>query len=111
MATIPDFGCCVEYSKNWPFDDQASGALPSGVTSSGRLSAASVTVFSKRSSLGGGNVKKLKKLPPDTRLGSNENAFRGGFELWNEGADDRRFRRLCAVRFDARAIWTLTQPP
>ncbi len=42
--------------------------------------------------LGGGNVKKLKKLPPDTRLGSNENAFRGGFELWNEGADDRRFR-------------------
>jgi predicted NBD/HSP70 family sugar kinase len=42
--------------------------------------------------LGGGNVKKLKKLPPDTRLGSNENAFRGGFELWNEGTDDRRFR-------------------
>jgi hypothetical protein len=42
--------------------------------------------------LGGGNVKKLKKRPPGTRLGSNENAFRGGFELWNEGADDRRFR-------------------
>jgi polyphosphate glucokinase len=34
--------------------------------------------------LGGGNVKKLKKLPPGTRLGSNQNAFRGGFELWNE---------------------------
>jgi predicted NBD/HSP70 family sugar kinase len=42
--------------------------------------------------LGGGNVKKLKKLPPGTRLGSNENAFRGGFELWLEDADKRRFR-------------------
>jgi polyphosphate glucokinase len=42
--------------------------------------------------LGGGNVKKLKKLPPGTRLGNNENAFRGGSELWNEGVDHRRFR-------------------
>jgi polyphosphate glucokinase len=42
--------------------------------------------------LGGGNAKKLKKLPPGTRLGNNENAFRGGFELWNEEADHRRFR-------------------
>lgn len=42
--------------------------------------------------LGGGNVKKLKKLPPGTRPGSNENAFRGGFELWREDADERRFR-------------------
>ena len=41
--------------------------------------------------LGGGNAKKLKKLPPGTRLGSNENAFRGGFELWNDAADHRRF--------------------
>jgi polyphosphate glucokinase len=42
--------------------------------------------------LGGGNVTKLKKLPPGTRLGNNENAFRGGFELWRGGADERRFR-------------------
>jgi predicted NBD/HSP70 family sugar kinase len=42
--------------------------------------------------LGGGNVKKLKKLPPGTRLGSNQNAFAGGFQLWREGADQRRFR-------------------
>jgi len=42
--------------------------------------------------LGGGNVKKLKKLPPGTRLGNNENAFRGGSELWNEDVDHRRFR-------------------
>lgn len=32
--------------------------------------------------LGGGNSKRLKKLPPNTRLGSNWNAFRGGFRLW-----------------------------
>jgi len=32
--------------------------------------------------LGGGNAKKIKKLPPDTRLGDNRNAFLGGFRLW-----------------------------
>jgi polyphosphate glucokinase len=42
--------------------------------------------------LGGGNAKKLKRLPPGARLGNNENAFRGGFELWNENVDHRRFR-------------------
>jgi polyphosphate glucokinase len=42
--------------------------------------------------LGGGNVKKLKKLPAGTRMGNNRNAFRGGFELWNEHTDQRRFR-------------------
>jgi polyphosphate glucokinase len=34
--------------------------------------------------LGGGNVKKLKTLPPKTRMGSNENAFLGGFRLWSK---------------------------
>lgn len=42
--------------------------------------------------LGGGNVKKLKMLPPGARLGNNENAFRGGSELWKEDVDHRRFR-------------------
>ena len=32
--------------------------------------------------LGGGNIKKLKKLPPKTKLGKNENAFLGGFRMW-----------------------------
>jgi hypothetical protein len=37
--------------------------------------------------LGGGNVRLLEKLPPRTRRGSNANAFRGGFRLWeDEGA-------------------------
>lgn len=34
--------------------------------------------------LGGGNSKKLKRLPAGTRLGSNENAFLGGFRMWEK---------------------------
>jgi polyphosphate glucokinase len=34
--------------------------------------------------LGGGNVKKLKQLPPGTRMGDNNNAFVGGFRLWED---------------------------
>jgi polyphosphate glucokinase len=34
--------------------------------------------------VGGGNAKRLgKTLPPNTRLGNNLSAFRGGFRLWN----------------------------
>jgi polyphosphate glucokinase len=33
--------------------------------------------------LGGGNAKKIKTLPPKTRLGANENAFLGGYRLWS----------------------------
>ena len=34
--------------------------------------------------LGGGNVHKLKELPPGCRAGDNANAFLGGFRLWEE---------------------------
>jgi polyphosphate glucokinase len=34
--------------------------------------------------LGGGNSKKLKELPPDAELGSNDNAFLGGLRLWQQ---------------------------
>jgi len=34
--------------------------------------------------LGGGNVKKLKKLPPGCRAGDNLNAFVGGFRVWHK---------------------------
>jgi polyphosphate glucokinase len=34
--------------------------------------------------IGGGNVKKLKALPPGCREGANANAFSGGFRLWEE---------------------------
>jgi polyphosphate glucokinase len=34
--------------------------------------------------LGGGNSKRLDDLPPNTRLGTNANAFKGGFRLWRD---------------------------
>jgi polyphosphate glucokinase len=37
--------------------------------------------------LGGGNSKKLTALPEGCRLGNNENAFIGGFRLWQEHGD------------------------
>lgn len=36
--------------------------------------------------LGGGNAKNIKDLPPDTRMGDNQNAFVGGFRLWERKA-------------------------
>jgi polyphosphate glucokinase len=35
--------------------------------------------------LGGGNVKKLTRLPKACRAGSNANAFIGGLRLWEQG--------------------------
>jgi polyphosphate glucokinase len=47
--------------------------------------------------LGGGNVKKLKELPPGCRAGDNANAFLGGFRLWEEGVmADLRSRQSLA---------------
>jgi len=34
--------------------------------------------------LGGGNVRKLKNLPAGCRMGDNDNAFKGGFRLWQQ---------------------------
>jgi polyphosphate glucokinase len=34
--------------------------------------------------LGGGNSKNIKKLPPDTKLGNNQNAFIGGARMWKK---------------------------
>jgi polyphosphate glucokinase len=36
--------------------------------------------------IGGGNAKKLEPLPEGTRLGSNANAFMGGFRMWDKAA-------------------------
>ena len=43
--------------------------------------------------LGGGNVIKLKELPKGTRAGNNDNAFLGGFRLWEKAVGQRRSRR------------------
>ena len=34
--------------------------------------------------LGGGNAERVQTLPPCTRRGGNEDAFKGGFMLWEE---------------------------
>jgi polyphosphate glucokinase len=39
--------------------------------------------------LGGGNVNKLKKLPPGCQAGNNANAFLGGFRLWEKPANQK----------------------
>ena len=39
--------------------------------------------------LGGGNARELGELPPNCRLGHNEDAFLGGFRLWVEGLTGR----------------------
>ena len=44
--------------------------------------------------LGGGNARLLKKLPSDTRLGDNNNAFRGGFRLWQNSKSSPRRKQF-----------------
>lgn len=36
--------------------------------------------------LGGGNVRKLKRLPPHTRLGDNRTVIAGGARLWDDSS-------------------------
>jgi polyphosphate glucokinase len=41
--------------------------------------------------LGGGNAEKLNELPADVRVGGNDNAFVGGFRVWDAKAPARIF--------------------
>jgi polyphosphate glucokinase len=50
--------------------------------------------------LGGGNVKKLKRLPPNCRAGDNSNAFAGGFRLWSA---DKGIHKIHAVKTKSRS--------
>jgi polyphosphate glucokinase len=43
--------------------------------------------------LGGGNAKELKELPPHCRLGDNNNAFLGGFQLWQKERTSKGSRK------------------
>ena len=52
--------------------------------------------------LGGGNVKKLKELPPGCRAGDNANAFVGGFRLWESAARPTTPARPRLVRNDEK---------
>src|SRR5213079_2897650 len=48
--------------------------------------------FEEYVGVGGGNARKLRTPPPGSRLGDNDNAFLGGFRLWN-GVPTRAARR------------------
>jgi polyphosphate glucokinase len=65
--------------------------------------------------LGGGNVKKLKKLPKGCRAGSNANAFLGGFRLWEETSGVKsptpRPLELLPRRQQMRGAITPSTPP
>ena len=37
--------------------------------------------------IGGGNARKLNRLPSNARLGSNDFAFLGGFRIWHHAAE------------------------
>lgn len=43
--------------------------------------------------IGGGNAKKLKKLPPGCREGENADAFAGGFRIWDSETGPRHKRQ------------------
>jgi polyphosphate glucokinase len=45
--------------------------------------------------LGGGNAAKLDTLPANARLGSNDNAFIGGFRLWHPAAPPAAGQGVC----------------
>jgi len=50
--------------------------------------------------LGGGNARKLKKLPRNARLGSNEFAFTGGYRMWrgpSSRVGAKRSKRITAI--------------
>lgn len=53
--------------------------------------------------LGGGNAKLLKAIPTGCRLGANDNAFRGGFRIWERrNPRSRRVARSPIVTGKAR---------
>jgi predicted NBD/HSP70 family sugar kinase len=48
--------------------------------------------------LGGGNARRLRKLPPRTRRGDNRNAFLGGVRIWRQRAARARLETAGAGR-------------
>jgi polyphosphate glucokinase len=51
--------------------------------------------------IGGGNARKLKRLPKNARLGSNDFAFIGGFRVWRDAAEapsaSKRYSRRIVI--------------
>ncbi len=55
--------------------------------------------------LGGGNAKKLRKLPKWARLGNNHHAFIGGFRLWEKAWKDERPDCVVGKRHQEAKRW------
>jgi len=58
--------------------------------------------------LGGGNVHRLKQLPPGCRAGDNFNAFLGGFRLWERNEKPETSRH--SHRYEASDPLQSTKP-
>ncbi len=54
--------------------------------------------------LGGGNARKLKRLPPGCRRGDEANALVGGFRLWGDAGHHRAFVAKTASRMTAQRV-------
>jgi polyphosphate glucokinase len=52
--------------------------------------------------LGGGNIHKLKVLPPGCRAGDNDNAFLGGFRLWQKANARKSFSGAMTDRINRK---------
>jgi polyphosphate glucokinase len=52
--------------------------------------------------IGGGNVDKLREMPPGARPGSNAHAFLGGFRLWADARKAKPARKRSAGRRKAK---------
>jgi hypothetical protein len=61
--------------------------------------------------LGGGNVRKLKELPPGSRAGNNLNAFTGGVRLWRGGGHAVHSRWVADGRRAPLRQWTSPRKP
>jgi len=53
---------------------------------------------------GGGNARLLKELPPKCRVGSNANAFLGGFRLWKNSPDQAERKQKRKVQPTAEIV-------
>ena len=60
--------------------------------------------------LGGGQTKRLKKLPRGVRLGNNAHAILGGVRLWDDKSERRARRRTARPRPCARRLRRRRRP-
>ena len=85
-----ELGCLPYGPGETIFDRVGAAGLESHGEEAWRASVAEVTRLLREAFtadyvlLGGGNATRVDPLPADTRRGGNEDAFAGGFRLWEE---------------------------